>query len=175
MDKKSETMFFGILININMPGFTINDVWYNLKLSFKSFRKLFFDVWWFRSNDGDSSLRLMLVTFKEHLRSLDEDIYIVESEIVETKITLKRGITIIENILEDNYLERCDFDFNYDIWFVDLEDKPGFSEMIDNKTDEQKNHNDVATLKAEELEDSEWKELGEIISNKKTGLRSWWT
>jgi hypothetical protein len=107
---------------------------------------------------------------------------------------MRRAIEILKNCREDNYLamaekELGDLIFN-DWEFEDLPDKPGFSKLVDNDTDEERVHNRKIFDRSNEIQEKEWSELFVILKGQDytkfdkeidwdeqfdgSGLRGWW-
>jgi hypothetical protein len=82
---------------------------------------------------------------------------------------IKRYIELLNNSIEDNYADRCGYDYEYDIYFEPVENGSGFY-LKDTCTEEQNKNNDEALKKAQELEIAEYKEMGDLFQN----IRSWW-
>jgi len=95
-------------------------------------------------------------------------------EVDETRIpkekAIQRCIDILIHIDNDDYKERCGYDFDYKIYFEDCVNED-YSEMKDTLTEAQKIHNDKASEKANKLETSEWNELFRLMRD---GLKGWW-
>ena len=109
---------------------------------------------------------------------------------------MRRVVEIIKNIREDRYFDIVEVEmsrglkngFNYE--FVPCEDSPGFFEMVDKDSQEEQEFKDKYFDRVRELEESEWKELWDILKgpdyskfdkNKDwesqydgSGLKSWW-
>jgi hypothetical protein len=78
--------------------------------------------------------------------------------------------------------------FNYD--FIPIEDKPGFLEMVDKDSEEEKEFKRKYFSRIRELEEIEWNELWELLKGQDpsiyenegdwddifdgSGLRGWW-
>jgi hypothetical protein len=107
---------------------------------------------------------------------------------------MRRAIEILKNCREDNYLamaekELGDLIFN-DWEFEDVPDKPGFSQLVDNDTDEERIHNRKIFDRSNEIQEKEWSELFVILKGQDytkfdkeidwdeqfdgSGLRGWW-
>jgi hypothetical protein len=97
---------------------------------------------------------------------------------------MKRAIELLNNKLEDNYIQRMEAEYgelNSDLEFEQTES--GNYALVDNETEEEKKHTKMIFDKAHRLEQKEWKELWEIIHGKKykhykdwdgSDLRGWW-
>ena len=90
---------------------------------------------------------------------------------------MRRVIGLLHNQIEDNFTERCGYDYNYETDFIPCDDKEGYWCMEDNKTPEQKENNDRALKESNKLEQEEWDELWDTIKEGKhsnIGMQSWW-
>lgn len=156
---------------VKMPGRTLKDIIYNLKQSIYYLKTFFWNVWWFRGFDYSYTLILLRKALMENLKSMQSS---PVKEVDETRIPkekkLKRAIQLLENLLDDDYAERCGYDYEYDIDFVKKEN--GLYELVSTETAEQEEHNAKAMNKAHRLEEREWGELFRIL---KKDMRSWWS
>lgn len=163
--------------------------------------QFFKNVWRFRSAlcnhywwDYSGSLEFLLIS----LTHMSDNIEKHGSEVSESRLKkvekMRRAVQLIKNYKEDLYLEMAEKElgeiFYYDIEFEPVPDKPGFTQMIDKDTPEEKEHNMKVYKRAREIEKQEWDELFQILKgqdyskfNKKTdwnkqfdgtGLRGWW-
>jgi hypothetical protein len=108
---------------------------------------------------------------------------------------MRRVVEILKNIGEDRYFDIVEKEmgrglngFNYD--FIPIEDKPGFLEMVDKDSEEEKEFKRKYFSRIRELEEIEWNELWEILKGQHpsvyenegnwddifdgSGLRGWW-
>jgi len=163
--------------------------------------QFFKNVWRFRSAlcnhywwDYSGSLEFLLIS----LTHMSDNIEKHGSEVTESRLKkvgkMRRAVQLIKNYKEDLYLEMAEKElgeiFYYDIEFEPVPDKPGFTQMIDKDTPEEKEHNMKVYKRAREIEKQEWNELFQILKgqdyskfNKKTdwneqfdgtGLKGWW-
>ncbi len=79
---------------------------------------------------------------------------------------MKRFIELAENHLEDNYYERCGWEYSK---FWAEKDNDSFK-IVDDQSKEQKENNIKAMKKGGELEEKEWNEMFEILKE----MRGWW-
>lgn len=176
--KDPDKTFFGLLINPKVPSLGLSSTWYQLKLSWHYFKRFFYDIWWFRGSDRDYTLSLLETALKEHLRVISTLEVEGLDEIDETRIpkenAIKRCLELIRNIREDNFADRCGYDYNYDFDFEEIEDKEGYSRMTTTATPEQEANNDRALKESYVLYEKEHDELFEILKNKDVGLMTWW-
>ena len=164
--------FYNMFRN-RLPRF-IKNVW-----SFR--RELWSHSWW------DYSFTLMILKRsleiqEQGLRSMG----IEESLSLDKKLSkMRRAIELLKNKIEDNYISRTEEIYG-EVYLGEMEfeeTENGEYTLVDEETEEQKEHNKLVFKKAHELETKEWKELWQIIEGKKykqykdwdgSDLRSWW-
>ena len=80
---------------------------------------------------------------------------------------MRRAIELIKNYNEDNYIDMAEKELGelvlHEWEFEDVEDKPGYSRIVDNDTEEEKIHNRKVFERAQEIEEKEWDELFQIL------------
>ncbi len=80
---------------------------------------------------------------------------------------MRRAIELIKNYNEDNYIQMAEKELgelvHHDWEFEPVEDKPGYSRLVDKDTDEEKIHNRKVFERAHEIEEQEWNELFKIL------------
>lgn len=82
---------------------------------------------------------------------------------------IKRLIELLNNRINDDYVTRCGFDYNFEFDFV-ATDKDNLVELKSNETEEQDIRNRKALEDAHELERVELEEIGRLI----TKMPGWW-
>jgi hypothetical protein len=107
---------------------------------------------------------------------------------------MRRAIQLIQNYNKDSYIEMAENELGKVIFreweFEDVPDKPGFSQLVDNETENEKEHNGKVFDRAREIEKMEWEELWIIIQGQDytkfdkdidwyeqfdgSGLKGWW-
>lgn len=102
-------------------------------------------------------------------------------------VAMGRAISLLQNRIDDNYIERAELELGplvmKDWKFEKLEN--GSYRLIDTDTPEEKKHNSEIFKRANEIEEKEWSELWEIIKGTENSrllgddydgydLRSWW-
>lgn len=102
-------------------------------------------------------------------------------------VAMRRAITLLQNRIDDNYIDRAEFELGplimNDWKFEKLEN--GHYRLIDTDTVEEKKHNSKIFKRAREIEDKEWSELWDIFKGTENSiligddydgcdLRSWW-
>ena len=111
---------------------------------------------------------------------------IEESVSLDKKLSkMRRAIELLNNKIDDNFIKRTEEIYG-DAYLGELvfeETENGKYTLVDEETEEQKQHNKLIFKKAHELEQKEWKELWQIIEGKKykqykdwdgSDLRGWW-
>ena len=80
---------------------------------------------------------------------------------------MKRAAELMRNYNEDLYIDMAEAELgeviHYDWEFEEVEDKPGYSRLVDKETEEEKDHNRKVFERASEIEEQEWKELWRIL------------
>lgn len=101
--------------------------------------------------------------------------------------SIERALQLIENKLNDNYVERVEKEVGemvYHEWEFEKVNEDSY-QLVDKDTPEEKAHNKLVFDKARELEEKEWKELWDIFKGTKnskkfgwaydgTDMRAWW-
>jgi hypothetical protein len=154
-------------------GFTFRDILYNFRQSFKSLRRFHKAIWNFRGHDYSSTLNVLQVCLNMHLASLQAEHAFkeVDETRIPKEVRLKKCLQLLNNIIEDEYSQRCGYDHNYKVYFKPIEGS-NCSKMKTTETKKQKKHNRKVTQKALELEETEWNEFMDIL---RSDLRSYWT
>ena len=163
--------------------------------------RFFKNVWRFRSAlwnhywwDHHGSLEFLQIS----LTHMSDNIEKHGSEVAESRLKkvekMRRAVQLIKNYREDLYLDMAEKElgemFYNEIEFEECPDRPGYSQLVDNDTPEEKEHNMKVYKRAREIEKQEWNELFQILKgqdyskfNKKTdwneqfdgtGLKGWW-
>ena len=80
---------------------------------------------------------------------------------------MRRVVEIIRNYNESNYIEMAEKElgelFSQPFEFEDVPDSPGYSRLVDTLTEDQSKHNTKVYRRSDEIANSEWNELWEII------------
>jgi hypothetical protein len=167
---------------------------YDLPRFFKNiwrFRKPLWNHYWF---DYNASLEFMETSYTNMVDNIEKRGNEIDKTRLKKVQAMRRAIEILKNCREDNYLamaekELGDLIFN-DWEFEDLPDKPGFSKLVDNDTDEERVHNRKIFDRSNEIQEKEWSELFVILKGQDytkfdkeidwdeqfdgSGLRGWW-
>lgn len=161
------------LFRSDLPMF-IKNVW-------RFRRELWSHRWW----DYSFTLQMLKKSLEVQEKGMREK-GIEESGSLNKKLrSMKRAIQILDNKLNHSYIQRVEEKFGElskkDWKFEETEN--GNYVLVDEDTEEEKKHNRMIFQKAYDLENSEWKELWQIIEGKKykeykhydgSDLRSWW-
>jgi hypothetical protein len=167
---------------------------YDLPRFFKNiwrFRKPLWNHYWF---DYNGSLEFMETSYTNMVGNIEKHGNEIDKTRLKKVQAMRRAIEILKNCREDNYLamaekELGDLIFN-DWEFEDVPDKPGFSQLVDNDTDEERIHNRKIFDRSNEIQEKEWSELFVILKGQDytkfdkeidwdeqfdgSGLRGWW-
>lgn len=153
------------------------DLYYDIKWGVWALRKYFRVVWGMRDYDYNYNLRMM----KFQLELLCDRIEFRGMEVDERRVNrvkdMRRVIELLHNQIEDNFTQRCGYDYNYKMSFVPSETGPDLFEMVTDETPDQIDNNIKAITQAPILEEQEWNELWDTIKNGKAsdyGMRGWW-
>jgi hypothetical protein len=167
---------------------------YDLPRFFKNvwtFRKALWSHYWF---DHHGTLKFLEIG----LTNISDTVEKHGNEIDESRLkkvaAMRRAIELIKNYNQDNYIEMAEKELgeivHHDWEFEPIEDKPGYSRLIDKDTEEEKIHNRKVFDRAREIENQEWDELFIILKGQDTskfnkdkdwyeqfdgsGIKGWW-
>jgi hypothetical protein len=179
--------------------YKIKKIWFVIS---REIPKFFHNFWLFRKNlynytwyNGESSLFPFMITA---LRDMAHNTEIQGNEVEESSskkiMKMYLASAIMENFISDNFIERAEEELGelilHDWEFKPSENHPGSFELVDKDLPEEKEHNTKIFNRAQEIEESDWKELWSIFQgqdytkfdkdidwNKQfdgTGLRGYW-
>jgi hypothetical protein len=143
------------LFRYDIPRF-IKNVW--------KFRKPLANHYWW---DHHALLQFMEIGFADMGEKMEK--YGMEVDISRLKKVkaMKRAAELMRNYNQDLYIEMAEAELgeivHHDWEFEDVEDKPGYSRLVDKETDEEKAHSRKVFKRAREIGDQEWKELWMIL------------
>jgi hypothetical protein len=167
---------------------------YDLPRFFKNvwtFRKALWNHYWF---DHHGTL-MFLETGLTHISNTVEKYgHEVDESRLKKVAAMRRAIELIKNYNEDNYIDMAEKELGelimHDWEFEPVPDKPGYSQLVDKDTTEEKEHNRKVFERSREIQEQEWDELFVILKgqdytkfdkdidwNKQfdgSGLRGWW-
>ena len=151
------------LFRYDIPRF-FHNLWY--------FKKA---LWQFGNWDFQYTLQFMLLTLKP-LREGINNGYEVDESKNKKLIQMDRTIELLQNLTEDNFIEQAEKVHGELIihpWiFKPVEDKPDYSELMDNDTPEEKEHNSKVFDLSHQLEEKQWIELWDIIKGNRPATYS---
>lgn len=143
---------------------------YDLPRFFKNiwkFRKGLWNHYWF---DHHGTLRFLEIGLTDMADRIEKDGMEVDSSRLKKVAKMRRAVELIKNYNEDNYIEMAEKELGEIVlheWkFEDVEDKPGYSRLVDNDTEEEKEHNHKVFDRAHEIEENEWNELFTILKGR---------
>lgn len=138
------------------------------------------NVWHFRKglwNYRWWDYRFTLEMFKLSIEGMYPKVEKYGLEIDETRLKkvdkMIRACQLIENFMDDNFIDQAEKELGEIIhreWeFEDVPDKPGYSQLVDNQTEEEKAHNSKVFSRAREIEQEQWDELWNIMRGQNDG------
>lgn len=143
---------------------------YDLPRFFKNiwkFRKGLWNHYWF---DHHGTLRFLEIGLTDMADRIEKDGMEVDSSRLKKVAKMRRAVELIKNYNEDNYIEMAEKELGelvlHEWEFEDVEGKPGYSRLVDNDTEEEKDHNRKVFERAHEIEESEWNELFTILKGR---------
>jgi len=166
---------------INWWKYGVSYKWYNFKNGIKNLISYLPIIWKTRDFDYGYILKMQKFQLERLLKRLENGNEVIENRLPKMN-DIKRCIELINNHIEDNYAERCGYDYSKtNFEFIPIKEKYNGEELYEmvNTYDEKQSKEDLNIIfdNARKLEDDEWKELWEIINKGKEsdhGMRSWW-
>ena len=143
---------------------------YDLPRFFKNiwkFRKGLWNHYWF---DHHGTLMFLEIGLTDMANRIEKDGMEVDESRLKKVAKMRRAIELIKNYNEDRYIEMAEKELGnlvlHDWEFEGVEDKPGFSRLVDKDTDEEKEHNRKVFERAREIGNQEWVELFNIFKGR---------
>jgi len=140
---------------------------YDLPRFFKNvwtFRKALWSHYWFDHHGTLKFLEIGLTNISDTVEKYGNE---VDGPRLKKVAAMRRAIEFIKNYNEDNYIQMAEKELgelvHHDWEFEPVEDKPGYSRLVDKDTDEEKIHNRKVFERAHEIEEQEWNELFKIL------------
>jgi hypothetical protein len=119
--------------------------------------------WW----DHHSLLKFMEIGISDMGDKMEKHGHEVDISRLKKVKAMKRAAELMRNYNEDLYIEMAEAELgeiiNHDWEFEAVDDKPGYSKLIDKETEEEKAHNRKVFERSHEIAEEEWKELWRII------------
>jgi len=169
------------LFNTYIPNF-VKNVWI--------FRKALLHHRWY---DHRGTLQFVEIGITHIADNIEKHGYEVDESRMKKVAAMRRTINIIQNYLNDNYINMAEAELgkvifnNFEFEKIPNED---LYKWVDNKTPEEKEHNRIVFKRSREIEEQEWDELFNILKGQDcskfddniewekqfdgTGLRGWW-
>jgi len=143
------------LFRYDIPRF-IKNVW--------RFRKPLANHYWW---DHHSLLQFMEIGLANMGNRMEKDGLEVDISRLKKVKAMERAVELMRNYNEDLYLEMAEAELGgviyYDWEFEEVEDKPGYSKLVDKETEEEKAHNRKVYERSREIGEQEWNELWRIL------------
>ena len=164
------------------------------------FRKDLYNYRWYSGQHA--VLPFMKTALMDMASKIDERGMEVEKSKDKKVAKMYRAAFIMERFIEDDFIEIAEQELGEIVHrkfeFEDVPDKPGFCQLVDNETPEDKEHNSKVFKRAREIESQMWKELWTILEGQNhshfevfldkskdkknawdnwfdgSGLRGWW-
>ncbi len=153
-------------------------------------------LWNFRPWDYRYNMEIFMLSLKITEKNIRKDGLEIDTSRLKKCDSMLRAITILEHFYEDSFLELAESELGElaktEFSFIKCEDKEGFSELVQDGSDEAKEHNSNVFKRSREIAEDEWKQLWKILEGQDmskfnkdvdgsfedwfdgTGLRSWW-
>ncbi len=167
---------------------------YDLPRFFKNiwrFRKPLWNHYWWDHHGSLKFLEVSLTHMSDNIEKYGNE---VDESRLKKVVSMRRVAELIKNYNEDNYIEMAEKELGelvlHDWEFEPVPDKPGFSQLVDKDTDEERVHNRKVFDRAREIGEQEWSELFVILKGQDytkfdkdidwdkqfdgSGLRGWW-
>jgi hypothetical protein len=145
------------------------DIIHFLKNIWRFRKELWSHAWWdyrFTLNMLERSLTIMEKGMSEKGMEV--------SETREPKVMkMRRTLELLKNSREDNFIDRAEQELGelkLSEWQFELLEN-GNHKLIDDESEQDKEHNHKVYQRAREIEEKEWKELWKIVNG---DLRGWW-
>jgi hypothetical protein len=161
------------------------------------FRKDLYNYRWYSGQQA--VLPFMKTALMDMAAKIDERGSEVESSKSKKVMKMWRAAKLMEHFIEENFVELAEEELGELIMngfeFKDAPDHPGCYQLVDNDTPEEKDHNTKVFTRANEIEESMWSELCDILKGQNpaeiksspettekeydewydgSGLRNWW-
>lgn len=129
------------------------------------FRKDLYNYRWYSGQHA--VLPFMKTALMDMAAKVDERGMEVEHSKSKKVMKMWRAAKLMEHFIEDNFIDLAEAELGDLIHrkfeFEDVPDKPGFCQLVDNETPEEKEHNSKVFKRAREIEEQMWTELWDIL------------
>jgi len=157
------------------PSFRTTDIWYNFKYGIKNLRRFFWVIWKWRGWDYSYNLGLMARGLEVYV---EQPNYEVDETRVPKERAIKRVIELIKRKSDADYITEAEKELEMELSlvgfdFVKLEEegKEDMYEMVDKRSEVQKENDTIIYDMSKTIEQREWKELFKLIEK---GGQGWW-
>ena len=167
---------------------------YDIPRFFKNvwiFRKSLWNHYWFDHHGTLMFLETGLTHISDTVEKRGNE---VDESRLKKVAAMRSAIKLIKNYNEDKYIEIAEKELGklvfHDWEFESVPNKPGYSQLVDNDTLEEKEHNSKVFTRAREIEKQEWNELFTILKGQDcskfddnidfyeqfdgSGIKTWW-
>lgn len=128
------------------------------------FRNVLWSTYWF---DHHGLLLFMETHLSDMANRIEKDGYEIDVSRLKKVAAMKRAVELINNYIKDRYIEMAEKELGelikYPWEFEEIEDCPGMSKLIDNETEEEKEHNGQIYTLSNEIANREWIELWDLV------------
>lgn len=158
---------------------------YDIPSFFKNIWRFRRELWKHRWWDYHFTLRILKRSIEIQEAGMRTRGYEERISLDKKLIKMKRVIELLQNKINDNFIERAEQDlgslFLSDFKFEETEN--GNYALVDEDSEEQKNHNRLVFKTAHDLEQKEWDEIWDTLKGNKykeykdydgSDLRCWW-
>ena len=171
-------------IRYDIPRF-IRNIWV--------FRKSLWNTYWW---DHHGPLMHLQIALDRMATEIETHGLEVDESRLKKVASMRRAAQLIKNYNQDLYIDMAEAELGELVlhaWeFEDVPDKPGYSQLVDKDTPEEKEHNRKVFDRAREIGEAEWAELWEILKGQDytkfqktedvswdaqfdgSGIRGWW-
>lgn len=144
--------------------------WYDLTWAVGNYIRYFRIVGKMRPWDYSSNLKMMKFQVDLLYNSMKKYSNEVEWDLSQKLKRMERFIELANHKLEDDYTDRCGFDYDYEYGFDMDSDNDKKYKLLTTESKDQKDKNSKALKEASDLEEKEWNEMIELLKD----MRSWW-
>ena len=129
------------------------------------FRKAVWDYrWW---SGQHAVLPLLQVALHNMAIRIERDGIEEETSSGKKVKAMKRASELMQHFIADDFIQMAEAELGEIIhhpWeFEDVPDKPGYSQLVDHNTEEERDHNRKVFARSREIEEQEWNELWHLI------------
>jgi len=157
------------------PGFSVRDIWYNLKYGMQNLRKFFWVVWRWRGWDFVYNLELLARGLEVYLEQPNHE---VDETRIPKEVDINTVIKLIRNRSDSDYITMAEKELEmkvsgvgFDFEPIEVEGKKTMFTMVDKRNEVQKENDTIIYDMAETIEQREWKKIFKLMQKNGQG---WW-